>query len=83
MKLLASRVERDQDDIRKLYELCGFTTAQEGLRLVEAAYPGYVIPRRTRFMLDEMYPLVNSQLRSTNTSNTVAVARASVGKASD
>jgi hypothetical protein len=30
MKLLASRVERDQDDIRELYRLCGFTTAEEG-----------------------------------------------------
>jgi hypothetical protein len=56
MKLLASRVERDQDDIRTLYELCGFTTAEEGLGLVESAYPDYVIPARTRFMLEEMFP---------------------------
>lgn len=56
MKLLAARVERDQDDIRLLYELCGFTTAEQGLHLIEEAYPSYVIPPRTRFMLEEMYP---------------------------
>jgi hypothetical protein len=56
MKLLAARVERDQDDIRVLYELCGFTTAEEGLDLVASTYPAYVIPAGTRFMLKEMYP---------------------------
>lgn len=56
MKLLASRVERDQDDIRFLYRVCGFTTAQEGLDLVASAYPARVIPARTRFMLEEMFP---------------------------
>jgi hypothetical protein len=56
MKLLASRVERDQDDVRTLYRLCGFTTAQEGLRVVEAAYPEYMIPPRTRYLLEEMFP---------------------------
>jgi len=56
MKLLASRVERDQDDIRTLYRLCGFTTAEEGLQVVEEAYPTYVIPPRTRYFLEEMFP---------------------------
>jgi hypothetical protein len=56
MKLLAARVERDQDDIRTLYQLCGFTSASEGIDLVESAYPEYMIPPRTRFMLQEMYP---------------------------
>ncbi len=56
MKLLASRVERDQDDIRTLYQLCDFTTAEEGLRLVESTYPGYLLAPRTRFMLEEMFP---------------------------
>jgi hypothetical protein len=46
MKLLASRVERDQDDIRALYALCGFTTADEGLDLVASMYPGWVIAPR-------------------------------------
>ena len=55
MKLL-SRVERDQDDIRTLYRLCGFTTAEEGLQVVEEAYPTYTIPPRTRYLLEEMFP---------------------------
>jgi hypothetical protein len=58
MKLLASRVERDQDDIRELYRLCGFTTAEEGLQVVAAAYPSRIIPPRTRFMLEEMFPAI-------------------------
>jgi hypothetical protein len=57
MKLLASRVERDLDDIRTLYRLCDFTTAEQGLRLVETAYPGYLLAPRTRFMLEEMFPV--------------------------
>ena len=56
MKLLAARVERDQDDIRELYRLCGLSTPAEGLAVVEAAYPQHVIPPRTRLMLEEMFP---------------------------
>jgi hypothetical protein len=56
MKLLAARVERDQDDIRLLYELCGFTTADEGIDLVASAYPEGVIPPRARFLLEELFP---------------------------
>ncbi len=56
MKLLASRVERDQDDIRFLYELCGFSTAAEGLDLVESTYPAHAIAPRVQFLLEEMFP---------------------------
>lgn len=56
MKLLAARVERDLDDIRTLYGLCGFTTAAEGLAVVQAAYPTHVIAPRTSLMLEEMFP---------------------------
>jgi hypothetical protein len=38
MKLLAARDE-DVDDILFLYRLCGFHTVEEGLDLVQAAYP--------------------------------------------
>ncbi len=58
MKLFVSRVERDQDDIRELYRLCGFTTAEEGLHVVAAAYPSRSIPPRSRFMVEEMYPTI-------------------------
>jgi hypothetical protein len=56
MKLLAARVDRDQDDIRVLYGLCGFTTAEEGLQLLEKTYPSHVIAPRTQFLLEEMFP---------------------------
>ncbi len=57
MKLLAARVDRDQDDIRALYELCGFTTAEEGPHLLETTYPGHVIAPRAHFLLQEMFPV--------------------------
>ncbi len=56
MKLLASRAERDQDDIRALYEMCGFTSAEEGLDLVQSVYPTHAIAPRVRFLLEEMFP---------------------------
>jgi len=56
MKLLASRLERDQDDIRFLYDLCGFSTAEEGLDLIESTYPNHAIAPRVRFLLEEMFP---------------------------
>ena len=56
MKLMAARVDRDQDDIRTLYELCGFTTAEQGLDLLQSAYPAHVISPRAQFLLQEMFP---------------------------
>ncbi|MBI2170296.1 MAG: hypothetical protein HYU28_12480 [Actinobacteria bacterium] len=53
-KLLASRASRDEDDILLLYDLCGFTTVEEGLALVEAYYAGRPIEPKTRFMLEEL-----------------------------
>ncbi len=54
MKLLASRTERDQDDIRFLYDLCGFTTVDEGLELLEQYYPQRLILPRVQYLLQEM-----------------------------
>jgi hypothetical protein len=56
MKLSASRLERDQDDIRFLYGLCGFSTAEDGLDLVESTYPTHAIAPRVRLLLEEMFP---------------------------
>jgi len=36
MKLIASRTESDTDDIKTLYEICGLTTAEEGLAIQES-----------------------------------------------
>ncbi len=56
MKIFAARAELDVEDIRRLYELCGFTTAREGLDLVQREYPGRPIPPKVQFMLEELFP---------------------------
>jgi hypothetical protein len=53
-KLLASRVGRDEDDIRLLYHRCGLSTVDEGLDLVERYYPGRPIEAKVRFYLEEL-----------------------------
>jgi hypothetical protein len=55
MKLLAARVDQDTEDIKLLYELCSFTTADEGMDLVQAMYPGRPIEPKTQFLLEELY----------------------------
>lgn len=55
MKLLAARVDQDAEAIKLLYELCSFTTADEGMDLVEALYPGRLIEPKTQFLLEELY----------------------------
>ncbi len=53
MKLFAARAEIDADDIILLYRNLGFTTVDEGLVLVELAYPGRPIPAKVKFLLTE------------------------------
>ena len=48
MKLFAARAEIDADDIILLYRQLGLTTVDEGLDLVEQAYPGRPIPAKVR-----------------------------------
>lgn len=55
MKLLASRVDQDVDDIRTLYELCGFTTPKQGLDLLDRFYPGRSVEVKTKFLLEELF----------------------------
>jgi hypothetical protein len=38
-----------------LYRSCGFQTVDEGLDLVEAAYPGTKIPVRVQYLLEEHF----------------------------
>ena len=54
MKLFAARAEIDADDIILLYHQLGFTTVDEGLDLVEQAYPGRPIPAKVKFLLTEI-----------------------------
>lgn len=54
MKLLSSRPEIDADDIALLYRHLGYRTVEQGLDLVEQAYPARPIPARVRFLLEEI-----------------------------
>jgi hypothetical protein len=54
MKLFAARAEIDSDDIVLLYRHLGFTTVDEGLGLVEEAYPGRPVPAKVSFLLAEI-----------------------------
>ena len=54
MKLFAARAEIDADDIILLYRQLGFTTVDQGLDLVEQAYPGRPVPAKVKFPLTEI-----------------------------
>lgn len=54
LKLFASRVETDADDIAFLYGQVGFTTVEEELDLVASTYRGRPIAARTQFLLEEI-----------------------------
>ncbi|MGH3428037.1 MAG: DUF6036 family nucleotidyltransferase [Mycobacteriales bacterium] len=54
MKLRASRVDIDVEDIRFLFRLCGFTTVEEGLELLERSYSSAVIEPKTQYLLAEI-----------------------------
>jgi hypothetical protein len=54
MKLFASRVEADADDIAFLYQQVGFTTVAEGLDLVETMYRGRPVDPRVQHLLSEI-----------------------------
>lgn len=54
MKVMAARVERDEDDIKRLTELCGLGSSEEVLDLVVDIYPHVAIPPRVQFFLAEM-----------------------------
>jgi hypothetical protein len=56
MKILSARGDRDLADIKLLYPLVGYETADEGLDLVAETYPEAIIPPRTQFFLEEMFP---------------------------
>lgn len=68
MKLMASRIERDQDDIRELYRLCGLTTAEQGLDLLASYYPEHLILPRVQYLLQEMFPVGHERNRDTGLS---------------
>jgi hypothetical protein len=54
MKLMASRVERDEDDLRLLLGLCGIRTADEALDLLQTTYVGRPIEPKVQFLVTEL-----------------------------
>ncbi len=54
MKLLASRVETDADDIAFLYRQVGFTTVDQGLDLLESMYRGRPVDPKVQYLLTEI-----------------------------
>ena len=53
-KLFASRVARDEDDIKTLAGLCGIRTVEAGLDLVERFYGTRPIEPKVAFLLEEL-----------------------------
>jgi hypothetical protein len=54
MKLMASRIERDEDDIRLLLGLCGIRTVDEALDLLELMYVGRPIAPKVQYLIAEL-----------------------------
>jgi hypothetical protein len=54
MKLLASRVERDEDDLRLLLAICGITTVDAALALVTDLYGTRPIEPRVGYLVAEL-----------------------------
>lgn len=54
MKLFASRVETDAEDIAFLYRTLGYTTVGEGLDLVQSVYSGRPVGAKVQFLLEEV-----------------------------
>jgi len=55
MKVMAARVERDEDDIVRLAELSGTSSVAEVLDLVQTAYPQMPVAPRVQYFLEELF----------------------------
>jgi hypothetical protein len=54
MKLLASRIERDEDDIRLLLRLSGISDADEALDLIADLYPSRIVEPKVQYFVREL-----------------------------
>jgi hypothetical protein len=50
MKALSAR-ESDEEDLRLLYPLCGFESADQALDTIAAAYPGRLLKASTQYLV--------------------------------
>jgi hypothetical protein len=55
MKLLSARPEQDREDIRLLYDLCGYNSREDGLELLRRYLPDQLIPERSVYILEELF----------------------------
>ena len=56
MKIAAARVEQDRDDLAVLVRAMGLTNADQGLAVArECLGPGYPIPPRAQYLLEEIF----------------------------
>ncbi len=54
MKLLASRVERDEDDITLLLRLAGIESIEAAMELVESVDPAALLTPKVRLLVKEL-----------------------------
>lgn len=54
MKLMASRVERDEDDLRVLLGLCAIRTVDEALDLLQGLYGNRPIEAKVQYLVAEL-----------------------------
>ena len=54
LKALASREDRDIDDLKILYNLCGFSSVDEAIDYVDMVYSGRPVEARVAFVLREI-----------------------------
>lgn len=54
MKAAAARIERDAEDLRVLYRLCGFESVDEALDCVTEHYPPHLLTPKTDLILREL-----------------------------
>jgi len=58
-KMLASRRDRDDSDIKLLVKECGFSTSQQCLDVVQKYYPTWVIEPKTQYLIEELITEMN------------------------
>jgi Nucleotidyltransferase of unknown function (DUF6036) len=54
MKLLASRIERDEDDLRLLLAVCGIATVEQALEIVADLYGARPVEPRVGYLVAEL-----------------------------
>ncbi len=65
MKIAASRVEQDRGDITLLVDTLGLTSADQAIDVARSCLgPGYLIPPRAQYLLEEIFEQANQSQQS-------------------